>query len=131
MSNLLVVLQNAYGVEDGYIPSYEKESFSKCHTGIRLRRAIPENVSVRIINASPLVGREASSNFKPDIEYIEKSLTEIQPCVILACGVNARKGIRQVNTDIPVIEMAHPAYRALTNKTLDKVRKQIEEQING
>jgi len=131
MNNLLVVLQNAYGVEDGYIPSYEKESFSKCHTGIRLRRAIPENVSVRIINASPLVGREASSNFKPDIEYIEKSLTEIQPCVILACGVNARKGIRQVNTDIPVIEMAHPAYRALTNKTLDKVRKQIEEQING
>jgi hypothetical protein len=130
MKTVMVILQNAYGVKRGYVPSYEKESFRKCHTGIRLKRAIPKGVSIRIINASPLVGRKAGSNFKPDIEYIEKSLTEIQPCVILACGVNARKGIRQVDTDIPVIEMPHPAYRALTNKTVDGVRQQIEERIN-
>ena len=131
MKTVMVILQNAYGVKRGYVPSYEKESFRKCHTGIRLKRAIPENASIRIINASPLVGREVSSNFEPDIEYIEKSLTKIKPCVILACGVNARKGIRQVDTAIPVIEMPHPAYRALTNKEVDRVCKQIEEQING
>ena len=129
MKTVLVILQNAYGVKRGYVPSYEKESFRKCRTGIRLKGALPKNASVRIINASPLVGREVSSNFEPDIEYIEKSLTKIKPCVILACGVNARKGIGQVDTDIPVIEMPHPAYRALTNKTVDGVRKQIEDRI--
>lgn len=126
----MVILQNAYGVKRGYVPSFEKENFRKCHTGIRLKRAIPENISVRIINASPLVGRMSSANFKPDREYVEKMYKEIKPDVILACGVNARKVIDSIDVDVPVIKMPHPAYRALTNKKLDEVKERIINEKN-
>jgi hypothetical protein len=127
----MVILQNAYGVEDGYVPSYERESFRNCHTGRRLKNAIPADVSVSIINASPVVGDTADSNFKPDLEYVRKHLTRIKPCVILACGVNAKKVVDMLDTDIPIIKMPHPAYRALTNKKLEEVKQQIEEVVNG
>ena len=75
----MVVLQNAYGVEDGYIPSFEKESFRNCHTGRRLRNAIPDGLDISIINASPKVGKKASSNFRPEHTYVSKKLEEIAP----------------------------------------------------
>ena len=121
----MVVLQNAYGVEAGYVPSFKKENFRKCHTGIRLKHAIPEDINIRIINSSPLVGRESSANFKPDRDYVEKMYREIGPDIILACGVNAKKVIDSIDVDVPVIKMTHLAYRALTNKTLEEVKEMI------
>lgn len=123
---LLVILQNAYGVEDGYVPSYERESFKNSHTGKRLRNAIPAGFDINIINASPKIGRKASSNFKEDDSYVSKKLQEIKPEVILTCGVNAGKVMKKIVTDVPVITMPHPAYRALSNKTLFSIKKQLE-----
>jgi hypothetical protein len=126
MKKLLVILQNAYGVEEGYEPSYNKSSFANCHTGIRLDRAIPDTVFPFIINASPVVGTTADSFYPYDSDHISRRILEIKPDVILACGVSAKEGIDSVEVDVPVIKMPHPAYRALTNKTLDEVRERIK-----
>jgi len=126
MKKLMVILQNAYGVEEGYEPSFERESFINCHTGRRLKNAIPANVSTTIINASPNIGDTADSNFKPNVSHVMKRMKEIKPDIILACGVNARKAIRQIETKIPVLEMPHPAYRALTNETVYDIMERIE-----
>lgn len=127
MKKLLVVLQNAYGVEEGYEPSFERESFTNCHTGRRLKNAIPDNVSTTIINASPNIGDNADSNFKPDSTHVRKRMRSIKPDIILACGVNAKKVMSEIETDIPVLKMPHPAYRALTNKTLYGIMEEIKE----
>ena len=121
----MIILQNAYGVEEGYEPSFDRANFRKCHTGRRLSRAIPSTVSARIINASPNIGGNSDSFFQPDSEYISRKLVEIKPDIILACGVAAKKGIDSIDVDVPVIKMPHPAYRALTNKTLDDVKELI------
>jgi hypothetical protein len=122
---LMVILQNAYGVEEGYEPSYDKSSFASCHTGIRLNRAIPDNVSIHIINANPSIGTTADSFYPPNSDHISRRISRIKPDIILACGVSAKKGIDSINVNVPVIKMPHPAYRALTNKTLDDVKEQI------
>lgn len=129
MKKLLVILQNAYGVEEGYEPSYEKESFRTCHTGKRLRNAIPAGLDINIINASPKIGRKASSYFKEDGTYVGKKIQEYKPEVILACGVNARKVVSELDLDIPIITMPHPAYRALTNETLFSVKERLENLL--
>lgn len=123
---LLVILQNAYGVEEGYEPSFERESFKNCHTGKRLRNAIPAGFDINIINASPKIGRTADSNFREDDSYVSKKIQEYKPEVILACGVNAKKVIAKIKTSIPVLTMPHPAYRALKNETLFSVRSKLE-----
>lgn len=125
MKKLMIILQNAYGVEKGYVPSYEKESFRNCHTGRRLRNAIPDGLDISIINASPKVGKKSSSNFRPDSVYVGKKVEELVPDIILACGVNAKKVIDSVDVNVPVIKMPHPAYRALTNKKLEEVKEMI------
>lgn len=129
MKRLLIILQNAYGVEDGFVPTYNRKIFACSHTGRRLKNAIPENISVEIINASPLVGKESSANFKPDVNYVKSKCLEIMPDVVLACGVNARKVTEKMNLLVPIIYMPHPAYRALENKTLLAVREEIESII--
>lgn len=121
----MIILQNAYGVEKGYVPSFEKESFKNCHTGRRLRKAIPLGCDVEIINASPKVGDVADSNFAPDFNYVTQQVRRIKPDIILACGVNAKKVVDTLDVDVPIIKMPHPAYRALKNETLDNVRKEI------
>lgn len=125
MKKLMIVLQNAYGVEEGYEPSFEKESFRSCHTGRRLSKAIPEGVETYIINASPKVGSESSSNFRPDKHYVSKRYREINPDIILACGNNAKEVIDSIDVNVPVIKMPHPAYRALKDRTLYYVKGRI------
>jgi hypothetical protein len=125
----MVILQNAYGVEEGYVPSFDRESFRNCHTGRRLRRAIPDSISTRIINANPNIGDTSGSFFPPNGEYVKRNIDKIKPDIILACGVSAKKAIDSINVDVPVIKMPHPAYRALTNKTLDEVKENIQEWV--
>jgi hypothetical protein len=123
---ILVLLQNAYGVEDGYIPSYTKESFINCHTGRRLREALPEGVEVEIRNASPLVGKNADSYFKFDTKYIRNQIENIKPTVILACGKSATDALQELALNVPVVFMPHPAYRALSKDTTAFVKRRLE-----
>lgn len=120
MKKLLVLLQNAWGVDDGYIPSLNKKSFISSHTGKRLREALPDDCKVKIRNSSPHVGSVSSSNFPPDLDYVRSEIRKIKPDVILACGVNARIAVENVEVTVPVVFMPHPAYRQLSKQmTLD------------
>ena len=88
----MVLLQNAYGVEDGYIPSLETESFINSHTGRRLvNEVLPTNINVQIRNCSSRIGDVSSDNFPPDYAYVREELDRIKPTAILACGVNAKR----------------------------------------
>ena len=128
MVKLLVVLQNAYGVEDGYVPSYDRESFRNCHTARRLKEALPDNVTIDIINSNPKVGTVSSSYFKPDIDYVRKQIDKIKPKVILFCGANGKILIEQMNFPSSV-HMPHPAYRALTKKITSDTKEKIKELL--
>jgi len=125
MKKLMVILQNAYGVEEGYEPSFELDSFKNCHTGRRLRKAIPDNVDIHIINSNPSIGNNADSYFKPDNKHVSKRINEINPDIILACGNSAKQAIDSIEVGVPVIKMPHPAYRALKNRTLYYVKGRI------
>ena len=124
---LLIVLQNAYGVEDGYVPSYDRDSFKNSHTGRRLRRAIPEGLPQKIVNSNPTVGDHVDSCYPPDPDYVEGWIKTIQPTVILACGAIAKKTMGLVETDVHTLFMPHPAYRALTNATLDNIHNTLKD----
>lgn len=124
---LLVILQNAWGVEDGYIPSYDRESFTKSYTGIRLREALPKDYNVKIINSSPAVGNTADSYFPPQPEYVFSWINKIKPDAILACGKVAEKAIKQLNINVPVVYMPHPAYRALSKKITKSTKEELEK----
>lgn len=129
MKVLLVVLQNAWGVADGYVPDYSVESFSASHTGKRLRNAIPVGVEVHIRNASPLVGKNADSNFPPQPLYLKHEIEQIEPDIILACGKNAREAIMELELDCYVVKMPHPAFRQLSDNMLRRVRRKIEKLL--
>lgn len=124
---LLIFLQNAYGVENGYIPSYSRNSFANSHTGRRLKEALPLGYEFEIRNANPSIGDNPDSCFKPDIAYMTKQVMELQPKLILACGKIAQKGLENIETDVPIIKMPHPAYRALSKKITGEVRGTIED----
>ena len=128
MDKLLVVLQNAYGVEDGYIPSYDRASFRNCHTGRRLKEVLPDGIIPEIINSNPKVGDISSSYFKPDIDYVRKRIEEIKPKVILFCGANGKILIEQIGFPNSV-HMPHPAYRALTKKMTSDTKEKIKELL--
>lgn len=122
---LLIFLQNAWGVEEGYVPSYERESFRKSHTSKRLTEAIPDGTIFEIRNCSPKIGIKSDSYFKADLEYIKEQINTIKPTLILACGKSARKAFEKLPLDIPIVYMPHPTYRALSKKITGDVRDTI------
>ena len=109
------------------MPAYGCESFESSQTGIRLRKAIPDNVKVEIINANPRIGKTASSKFSADIPYVNKAICKVKPDLILACGRIAHTAIEHYSGRI--ILMPHPAYRQLTNQTLYDIKEKIKEII--
>jgi len=128
LSKLLVVLQNAYGVEEGYVPSYDRASFRNCHTARRLKEALPDNIEISIINSNPKVGDISSSYFFPDVSYVTSEIEKFNPKVILFCGVNGKELMREIKFERS-IHMPHPAYRALTKKITSDVKERIKELL--
>ena len=122
--NLLVFLQNAYGVEDGYIPDYSRDSFRACYTGKRLKKMIPDGATVTIRNCTPEIGKTADSNLPPDIDYMLNEIDKISPDVVLACGKNARV---LEGKHSPVIFAPHPAWRQLSEDTITKIRNSLQD----
>jgi hypothetical protein len=130
MSTILVLLQNAYGVKPGYVPDYGLESFARCHTGKRLREALPDDVTVKIRNCSPLVGRTSDSFFAPDIDYVREQILDVQPDVILACGKSAHYTCEQIVPGVPVVKMPHPAFRALSKRATKSTKELLLGVLN-
>lgn len=128
---VLVFLQNAYGVEDGYVPTYERESFASCHTGKRLKEMIPDDAEIIIRNSSPQIGDVVSSNIPPDWEYIAGQIEMIDHDVILACGKNAREGVSKALSFAAyrprVVYAPHPAWRQLSKQGTTEIRTRIME----
>lgn len=125
---VLVILQNAYGVPADYMPSYGLEVFVKSHTGKRLSEALPVGWPVAIINASPEIGDSPDSRFPPDVEHIKRSLIRYKPKVVLAAGKAAQEGVAGI-FDGPVVEMPHPAYRALSKAMTAQVKERLAELL--
>jgi len=125
MKKLLVILQNAYGVEKGYIPSLKRKSFINSHTGRRLKEVLPKGVNCKIINSNPSIGSNADSCFVPDTAYVEKKVAEIKPHVILACGQNAKKVVNTTMANV-IVYMPHPAYRALSKRFTRTIKGVLE-----
>jgi len=130
MMKILIFLQNAWGVEDGYIPTFERESFRDCYTGKRLKEMFPNDAKVTIRNATPSIGRSASSNIPPDYEYVMGEIEQIDFDVILACGVNAKKAVEKALSfalcKLPVVYAPHPAWRSLSKKITSEIRSEVE-----
>lgn len=123
---LLVILQNAYGVEEGYVPSYNRQSFVNSHTGKRLKEMLPEIAETFIVNASSRVGTHASSIFPPEPAYVLGYIKEYAPDCILACGKVAEEAVNALTEiDMPIIYAPHPAYRALSKRMTADIRSRI------
>jgi len=122
---ILVFLQNAWGCEDGYIPTFNRESFCKSHTGKRLKEMLPDDATIIIRNASPLVGIESDSCYQPDLSYVRRCIKEIKPDLILACGINARYAVEKLGIK-NVVFAPHPAYRKLSKQMTNKIKSVIE-----
>jgi hypothetical protein len=129
MHKILVFLQNAYGVEDGYIPTFERESFAHCYTGKRLKEMLPVDSEVIIRNACPRIGDKSNSNLPPDWEYIASELECNEYDVVLACGKNARVGVNKALSyalcSIPVVYAPHPAWRKLSKSMTSEIRNEL------
>jgi hypothetical protein len=132
---ILVILQNAWGVEDGYIPDYAKDSFRNSYTGRRLKEMLPKNVPTLIRNSTPCIGRESGSWFPPDYEYIMGELEQLNYDVVLACGKNAHRVVNKVLSyalrNPPVVYAPHPAWRQLSKKITGEIRKEVQRQLDG
>jgi len=126
MTKILFILQNAYHSAK-YTHTNRAEwirDLRKSHTGIRLFRMIPDcGVVYEIINATPEVGKDATSVFEPDLEYINNFKTLFKPDVIVACGKIAQKGCEVLGIDY--LKIPHPAWRHLSLKMEGKIKQQI------
>jgi hypothetical protein len=88
---------------------------------------IPENQEVKIINASPLIGDNASSCFEPNVEHIQKMVKLYKPKVICACGKMAQKGCRFA--ELSFISAPHPACRTFSKKQAQEVKREINRKL--
>jgi hypothetical protein len=128
MVDLLIVLQNAYGVEEGYIPSYDDAIFRIHTTGRRLKEAIPDGIDFTIINSNPKIGEKSNSYFPPDANHVNREIAKFNPKVILFCGCNGKILMDEIKFENSV-HMPHPAYRALTKKITSDTKKKIKEML--
>jgi len=126
---ILVFLQNAYGVEEGYVPSYRKKSFRLCHTSKRLAEMLPLGERIEIRNCNPEIGDTASSFFKADRIYMLRELSLLQPDIVLACGTEAKeafgilkkKGLKFKN----IVYAPHPAWRQLSKTKTKEIQEEL------
>jgi hypothetical protein len=133
---ILVILQNAYGVEDGYIPDYSRESFARSFTGKRLRDMLPTAANNNIRNSSPKVGKLSSAWFAPDYEYIAGELEQLEYDAVLACGTNAVKVVNHaislaLDFPVPLVCAPHPAWRRLSKAQCKIIRDLLQDILYG
>ena len=131
---VLVVLQNPYrnnALASGWNPSTWLKELWRSHTGTRLREVLPDDCDVRITNANPKLADSVSDCLPPDIAHLKRTATRVKPDVVLACGKMACQGISQLETQIRVVEMPHPAYRALSKETTKQIRAKLDAAVRG
>ncbi|HEY1772456.1 MAG TPA: hypothetical protein VGH91_04610 [Gammaproteobacteria bacterium] len=88
--------------------------FAGCQSGRTLRAVFGKELCQQMIweEASPRIGGYASSKYEPDPAHIMKAIVEVNPVVVIAFGVVARRGLEGIRQD--VIYAPHPAARHAT-----------------
>ena len=77
---ILFILQNAYQSEK-YNFRNNDEWFSdlmRSHSGRRLKEMFPATCEIKVINASPQIGKSAKSFYEADLKYIQKKRSNLQ-----------------------------------------------------
>ncbi|NIV40298.1 MAG: hypothetical protein GWN58_66115 [Anaerolineae bacterium] len=134
MPQILVVLQNAYATTAYRRAQLRKPDVWACglwasHTGRRLTSMLPAGCTVRVINASPRIGKRSSDCFPPEPEHIRAEIEKHRPSVILACGKQAQAGLEALG--LPHISAPHPAWRQLSNEHASEVRQEVEHALES
>jgi len=85
--------------------------FAGCQSGRTLRAVFGKELCQEIVweEASPQIGGHASSKYDPDQAHILKAIVEVNPVVVIAFGVVARRGLEGIRKD--VIYAPHPVAR--------------------
>ena len=143
---LLIFLQNAWRRNAGpddvvFFPQLPERSRAiwekalwRSPSGKRLKEMLPdiEGLEISVTNASPRIGNKSFSKFPMDPDYVLAELQANQPDVVLLCGneaVSAEDIVREwgvANGGVKVEGAQHPAYRLLSKKGTDAVRKRLE-----
>lgn len=76
-------------------------------------------------NTTPIVGAKPSSVVKPNHTYIERILELEKPQVVVACGLQAEKALRELWKG-PLLCVPHPTHRVLTNELYQFARRMLE-----
>ena len=125
---LLVILQCAYGTNRRRrrqlkIRKLWLKGLWNSHTGRRLKKMLPDNIIVEVINSTPKIGNASNACFPAESVYIAGWLECFEPDVILACGRVAQEALETLG--IKHIAAPHPAWRQLSNKQIDEIRNTI------
>ena len=133
MLDILVILQCAYATTEQRRTEIESRSMWldglwASHTGKRLKKILPSNCIVDVINSTTKIGRVSSAVFPPDIQYVKEYIDVSKPTVVLACGKVAQNCMRKIG--YVFIESPHPAWRRLSNKQVLVIRKRIGKHID-
>jgi hypothetical protein len=129
MKTILFILQNAYK-SDKYNFRNEDEWFrdlKRSHTGRILKKVIPDNCKVMVINSSKFIGNNPNSYCIADTDYILEKLKLYKPDIICACGFVAHHGLEVLG--IEHYSMPHPAYRAFSNKLAEIIKNDLTNLI--
>jgi hypothetical protein len=134
MNKLLVVLQCAYGTSKRRRRQLEirklwLKALWSSHTGRRLKKMLPDNVIVEVINSTPRIGDISSACFPAESVYIAGWIECFEPDIILACGKVAQNALEELG--IKYIPSPHPAWRQLSNEQIDKIRSTIIGNLHG
>lgn len=104
------------------------------HTGKKLYN-ITEGHDLWCTNSSSKCAPSANVKLPPDIQFLQRAMMRRRWDLFLVCGAQAHdtfhhvllanKVLRSVVEQSPVVFMPHPAYRMVTNKLMEGVKKHL------
>ena len=126
---LLVILQCPWkrGKLQKWHPSIWRKEFMASRTGRRLfNEVLPPNLyRFRFCNANPRLADSPQGIFPPNLKHLKRQIRRAQPDLILACGRIAQEAIQNLNPDMHVLSMPHPASHSLSKKTTKAVKQKL------
>ncbi len=130
---VLGLLQNSWsGLYAGGI--WPRESWLKAlwlsRTGKRLKHLVDGYAGhIYFDNTTPIVGETPDSVVPADLDHITSLLNVIKPIAIVTFGRFAERAILELEIDIPVLFLPHPACRVVTNECFKEAAKLLTKGL--